>query len=643
MKKYIVSLFFVLFAVLLVSLSFAATEVVNSGGNGENLTLTDLGVENPGILPISPFYFLKEWRRGFTRLFTFNSIKKVELELQIVNEKAAETLKIKEDNPQDVKALKKALDNYNLAEDRLKNKFELLKETSQNPNIDKLIENIVSRGVKHQQLFDELLKEHTGQSEYEDLVDRVDHNKDNIEDLFITAAEKDDSEKFADKFEKAVLDLKGNELKNIRSLEIVEHFKNKTSEDLKKSLEKIRFNFSEKLKNDIKEIGADDLNVSADDIKERIENLAGDQSRHLIILNEIEQEVEKKNADVFEKAGDDLEDMIKEDKNIDKKAEEQITNAETAISELQSEFEKFAINEPGVSNNNGEERQTPKRDFGDKIKSKLNNVESIIEKANEHVVEARADFADTKFGEAFGKAISAEILARKGLKIIMIDIESEANISEKDEVKKDEKSSEKRVFPETNNRTVCDDAQATPACSRGDILECHNGKWVCVSSATGTGKEDKTSDSKTESKSNDSSIETKEGDSSLLPDYTVDISQSAFGVLSANSASTGLQAGDDTTFAAMINDLGAPTNASSNVRLRLDIDNNGSWDLTKEDTIEKMDFAPPLFSTVWFGGKSGVWTAKTGTHKYEICADTENIIIESNENNNCASQTFTVK
>src|SRR3989338_1352335 len=56
----------------------------------------DLGVPDPGVLPTSPFYFVKEWRRGITRLFTFNPIKKAELELTILNEKAAEAQEVEE-------------------------------------------------------------------------------------------------------------------------------------------------------------------------------------------------------------------------------------------------------------------------------------------------------------------------------------------------------------------------------------------------------------------------------------------------------------------------------------------------------------------------------------------------------------------
>ena len=43
-----------------------------SGGSGSGITVTELGVENPGTLPTSRFYFLKEWGRGLARLFYFN-------------------------------------------------------------------------------------------------------------------------------------------------------------------------------------------------------------------------------------------------------------------------------------------------------------------------------------------------------------------------------------------------------------------------------------------------------------------------------------------------------------------------------------------------------------------------------------------
>ena len=59
-------------------------------GEDESITASGLGVDTVGTLPTSPFYFLKQWGRGFTRLFTFGSIAKAQLELNITNQIAAE-------------------------------------------------------------------------------------------------------------------------------------------------------------------------------------------------------------------------------------------------------------------------------------------------------------------------------------------------------------------------------------------------------------------------------------------------------------------------------------------------------------------------------------------------------------------------
>src|SRR3989344_2096576 len=61
-------------------------------GEDESITASDLGVDTVGPLPTSPFYFLKEWKRGITRLFSFDSLAKAQLELDITNQIAAEVL-----------------------------------------------------------------------------------------------------------------------------------------------------------------------------------------------------------------------------------------------------------------------------------------------------------------------------------------------------------------------------------------------------------------------------------------------------------------------------------------------------------------------------------------------------------------------
>lgn len=112
--------------------------------------------EEVGLLPNSPFYFLKEWRRGIKELFTFNPVKKAELELRYLDEKAAETVELVskiEDSNRRVEALKKALDSYLKSQERLVKRLDSLR---QNEDTEQLLNKVGEKIVLHQALFDEI-------------------------------------------------------------------------------------------------------------------------------------------------------------------------------------------------------------------------------------------------------------------------------------------------------------------------------------------------------------------------------------------------------------------------------------------------------------------------------------------------------
>ena len=71
-------------------------------------------------------------------------------------EKILEAKKVSESGSDTTIALGRAIDNYRSSQEKLAKQFNALKETSQNPNVDKLLENAVDRAVKHEKIFDEL-------------------------------------------------------------------------------------------------------------------------------------------------------------------------------------------------------------------------------------------------------------------------------------------------------------------------------------------------------------------------------------------------------------------------------------------------------------------------------------------------------
>jgi len=116
-----------------------------------------LGLRRVGLLPTSPFYFLKEWWRGFKIGWIRDPIKKSEAQLQILSEKLAEAEAMAQKAPKP-EILEKAFDNYARAMDKLVMLLEGLKETSENPNIDKLLDKITEAEIRHSEVLDKILE-----------------------------------------------------------------------------------------------------------------------------------------------------------------------------------------------------------------------------------------------------------------------------------------------------------------------------------------------------------------------------------------------------------------------------------------------------------------------------------------------------
>ena len=154
-----------LFGVIAVpGLSFAHEREKHEAGDAalahliesEAVQIEDLGIETSGILQTNPFYFMKSWRRSTQRTFTFTLVKKIYLELDILNEKAAELKSLKDIKPDDGEAFVSALENYNGTLNRLASLAASLRDTTDDSAMDRLLDVIVGRSLRHNKLFGEL-------------------------------------------------------------------------------------------------------------------------------------------------------------------------------------------------------------------------------------------------------------------------------------------------------------------------------------------------------------------------------------------------------------------------------------------------------------------------------------------------------
>ncbi|MBI2041797.1 MAG: hypothetical protein HYT20_02115, partial [Candidatus Nealsonbacteria bacterium] len=350
------------------------------------ITISDLGVSDPKVLPTSPFYFFKEMGRGVQGFFTFNPVAKAELELKITNEKAAEVKKITETQPEKTAAIQKALENYQKSQERLRAKLENLKETSQNPKVDTLLSNLTDRVVKHEKLFDEISLKF---KDKENVSKAVSGAMAGSENVIGEASKKDDPAKFSSRVEKALLEAKDGDLKNVRSVEIIDRLSGKTTATTKESLGRLREDFSKKSEQDIQDL-LDKKGEKA--FKDAITSAPGDVSAKSIIIEEIQKRSAKNLSQSIGRTIDELRPSIDKEKNINEKTREQIGHAEEKIQELEKKISESTTANVSTS------------------------VSVLLNEAKDHLAKAKTAFNEEKYGEAFGQARSAEVSARNALR-----------------------------------------------------------------------------------------------------------------------------------------------------------------------------------------------------------------------------------
>jgi chromosome segregation ATPase len=251
----------------------------------EEITTNDLGVENPGILPSSPFYFLKEWRRGIKKMLTFDPVKKAELELKEANERAAEIKKLEEVAPSNIEAITKAAANYQKNVERLKNRLEGLKETSQNPNVDKLLDKLVERSLQHQQLFDNLKLKFEEKAE---LKEQLKAGQEKIDEVITKISEKfENIDAFKQRLEKAIENQPEGVFKELRAVEAVDRIKEKLPEEQQGKIQELKDKFIEKFENRIEKLKeSEQVKIMNPEI---LKKMPGDQIQRIKILEEIKE------------------------------------------------------------------------------------------------------------------------------------------------------------------------------------------------------------------------------------------------------------------------------------------------------------------------------------------------------------------
>ncbi|HEY4496738.1 MAG TPA: DUF5667 domain-containing protein, partial [Candidatus Paceibacterota bacterium] len=373
-----------IFGAELVGVAIAQEDQLSLEDEINGIEISDLGVDSPGILPTNPFYFLKEWGRGIKSVFTFNSVAKAEYELRILNQKAAELKNVRESNPDNVRGIDKAIENYNKNAIRLKSRIESLSESSDNSQVDRLLDGLVSKTIKHQQLFEEL------KSKYESAKDKVEGVQDTIDETIMSLPQKfEDVDKFAERVERAIQSQRDTPLKELKIAQVLNRLESvSTSEtETRAALTLVKDDLFIKFEG---RINAGDLPLAG--IADLIYRLPGGEVEALKIVD-----------DIREKTSDS------ELKNkLNALRPEVLTSIVETSAIDNEEAERMIAEAERVLNNLDELIVSDKYDVTSQIKN-------LAEKARFNLEDAKTILSNGEFGRAFGQANASLVVARNAI------------------------------------------------------------------------------------------------------------------------------------------------------------------------------------------------------------------------------------
>lgn len=282
----------------------------------ETVSSVDLGIVEPTTLPDSPFYFTKDWSRGFRLMLTFNPVKKVELQLKFADERLKEAEKLAEKTGNE-ELLTKAIERYETATEKIETRAEKLRN-SDNPDTDKFLNKLADRQIKHQKIIDRLSKKLPEQAKK-----KIEAVRERYIERFANIVTRlDTPEKLGERLDKIEEIQKGSKFKNFKNLEVLSRIEEKLPEQAKEAIQKAQENSLKRLLNNLNNMSPEDQ----EKFKAYVSKMEGNELRHAEIIDRLESE--------------DLPEELRE--KIEATKEHVIEKAKTRIENIKDENKKDA-------------------------------------------------------------------------------------------------------------------------------------------------------------------------------------------------------------------------------------------------------------------------------------------------------------
>ena len=255
----------------------------------EEVLPQDLEIKEPGLLPDSPFYFVKNWWRGLQLAFTFDPVKKAQLREKFANEKLLELKKLAE-KKKDPKIIEKARRNYEKELEALKSGAKNLQKVKDKKKVEPFLDKFIRHQILHQKILEKLENQVPPQA-FEKIKGAREKHLERFKDVMLKL---EDKEKLPERLEKIVEKMKGSDFKEIKALEILRRVEEEVEdENAKEAIQKARERILKKAKEKLEKLPKRRRLI----LRRFIEKLPGDKEKQLEILEDLRQKL-KNNPDI---------------------------------------------------------------------------------------------------------------------------------------------------------------------------------------------------------------------------------------------------------------------------------------------------------------------------------------------------------
>ncbi len=249
-KKIII--FFVVLALIFSSVFnfYGATAATTT----EETKAEELGVKEPSLLPTSPFYFIKKWRRGVESFFAFgDSIKKMEIKAKHASERLLEIRKMAKKGVEE-NVLNKATDAYEKLSEKVRQFSEKVKEKAgENEKAGKFLDKY----TKHIRLHGDVLEKVS-----EQVPDRVkekirEAKEKHLENFSKVMIKLEDRGKIKERLKKGLQGIKEEANKELKDLKFLEELEEKSPKEIKDKIMELKEEKIDEMRKGLETIGSE--------------------------------------------------------------------------------------------------------------------------------------------------------------------------------------------------------------------------------------------------------------------------------------------------------------------------------------------------------------------------------------------------